>query len=56
VVERRDGTRRLYRANHTEMARIRQFLDEYWTASLGRLAHLVESSEPTNQPTDERNL
>ena len=31
VVERRDGTRRLYRANQPEMDRLRQFLDEYWT-------------------------
>ncbi len=55
VLERRDGTRRLYRANHTEMARIRQFLDEYWTGSLGRLAHLVESTDRSTEPPQERN-
>jgi DNA-binding transcriptional ArsR family regulator len=46
VMERRDGTRRLYRANHAQMDRLRRFLDEYWTASLQRLQDLAESAEP----------
>ncbi len=45
VIERRDGARRLYRANQTEMARLRRFLDEYWTGSLLRLQSLAESAE-----------
>jgi DNA-binding transcriptional ArsR family regulator len=45
VIERRDGTRRLYRANHAEMGRLRRFLDEYWTGSLQRLQDLAESAE-----------
>jgi len=45
VIERRDGTRRLYRANHAEMDRLRQFLDEYWTGSLRRLQDLAELAE-----------
>jgi DNA-binding transcriptional ArsR family regulator len=45
IIERRDGTRRLYRANHSEMDRLRQFLDEYWSDSLQRLQHLAESAE-----------
>jgi DNA-binding transcriptional ArsR family regulator len=45
VIERRDGTRRLYRANHAQMDRLRQFLDEYWTGSLGRLQTLAEAAE-----------
>ena len=45
VIERRDGTRRLYRANQAQMGRLRQFLDEYWTGSLQRLQHLAESAE-----------
>jgi DNA-binding transcriptional ArsR family regulator len=45
VTERRDGTRRLYRADHTQMDRLRQFLDEYWTGSLQRLQDLAESAE-----------
>jgi len=45
VTERRDGTRRFYRANHTQMERLRQFPDEYWTESLQRLQDLAESAE-----------
>jgi DNA-binding transcriptional ArsR family regulator len=45
IIERRDGTRRLYRANHAEMDRLRQFLDEYWTGSLQRLQVLAESAQ-----------
>ena len=45
VRERRDGTRRLYRANHGQMDRLRQFLDEYWTASLRSLQDLAKSAE-----------
>lgn len=45
VHERRDGTRRLYRANHEEMARLRRFLDDFWTASLDRLRDAAEAEE-----------
>jgi DNA-binding transcriptional ArsR family regulator len=45
VIERRDGTRRLYRANHAEMDRLRQFLDEFWTDSLQRLQQLAETAQ-----------
>jgi len=45
VIERRDGTRRLYRANHAEMNRLRRFLDEYWTGSLQRLQDMAESAQ-----------
>ncbi len=45
VTERRDGVRRLYRANHIQMDRLRRFLDEYWSGSLERLKHLAESAE-----------
>jgi DNA-binding transcriptional ArsR family regulator len=45
VIERREGTRRLYRANHEQMDRLRRYLDEYWTGSLQRLQQLAESSE-----------
>jgi DNA-binding transcriptional ArsR family regulator len=46
VTERRDGTRRLYRANTATMAELRAFLDEYWTSGLGRLRDVAEA-EPT---------
>jgi len=52
IIERRDGTRRLYRANHTQMDRLRDFLDEYWTGSLQRLQHLAESAEREKGTTD----
>jgi DNA-binding transcriptional ArsR family regulator len=52
LIERRDGTRRLYRANHAQMDRLRQFLDEYWTGGLQRLQHLAESAERKKGTTD----
>jgi DNA-binding transcriptional ArsR family regulator len=45
ITERRVGTRRLYRANQAEMARIREFLDGHWTESLQRLQSQAESAE-----------
>ena len=45
VLERRDGTRRMYRVNHEEVARLRTFLDDYWTGSLERLRDLSEAAE-----------
>ncbi len=45
VIERRDGTRRLYRANQDEMVRLRRFLEEYWTGSLQQLQSLAEAAE-----------
>ncbi len=52
VTERRDGTRRLYRANHDQMDRLRQFLDGYWTGSLQRLQHVAERAEREKGTTD----
>jgi DNA-binding transcriptional ArsR family regulator len=48
ILERRDGTRRLYRANHAEMARLRSFLDGFWTESLQRLRDLAEAAEQSS--------
>jgi DNA-binding transcriptional ArsR family regulator len=45
VTERRDGTRRLYQADHDEMARLRHFLDRYWTDGLSRLRDAAEAAE-----------
>ena len=45
VVERRDGTRRLYRADHGEMARLRAFLDDFWTDGLDRLREVAEAEQ-----------
>ena len=49
ILERREGTRRLYRANHTEMAKLRSFLDGYWAESLQRLQELAEAAEGTQR-------
>jgi DNA-binding transcriptional ArsR family regulator len=43
--ERRDGTRRLYRADRAEMTRLRTFLADYWTDGLGRLRDVAEAAQ-----------
>jgi len=45
VSERRDGTRRLYRADRDEMKQLRRFLDDYWTSGLERLRDVAESAQ-----------
>src|SRR5690349_5312851 len=45
VTERRDGTRRIYRANTKTMTELRAFLDDYWTSSLERLRDVAEAEE-----------
>jgi DNA-binding transcriptional ArsR family regulator len=52
ITERRDGTRRLYRADHGEMARLRRFLDEYWTDGLLRLRDAAEAAERATAPIE----
>jgi len=43
--ERRDGTRRLYRAEPAALAELRQFLEEFWDARLVALKHAAEQKE-----------
>jgi len=43
VHDRRDGTRRLYSVNKDEVEKLRDFLDSFWSTSLGRLRDLAES-------------
>ncbi len=45
IRERRDGTRRMYRANVDEMARLRTFLDQYWSGGLDRLKTAAEAAQ-----------
>ena len=45
ISERRDGTRRLYLANADELARLRTFLDQYWTGGLERLKTAAEAAQ-----------
>jgi DNA-binding transcriptional ArsR family regulator len=42
LVERRDGTRRLYRARPEGLADLRDFLEGFWTERLGRLKLAAE--------------
>ena len=42
VSERRDGTRRLYRARPEALAELRSFLEEFWDTRLERLKAEVE--------------
>ena len=43
LAERRDGTRRLYRARPEGLAGLRKFLDEMWGSSLDVARRLVEA-------------
>ena len=45
VTERRDGTRRLYRADRNEMKKLRKFLSEFWTSGLERLRDVAEAAQ-----------
>ena len=45
VSERRDGTRRLYKARQEEMRKLRDFLDDYWTTGLERLRDVAETAQ-----------
>ncbi|HEY2834224.1 MAG TPA: metalloregulator ArsR/SmtB family transcription factor [Sporichthyaceae bacterium] len=51
VAERRDGTRRLYRANTDTMADLRAFLDDFWTSGLERLRNVAEAAEDRKRQT-----
>jgi DNA-binding transcriptional ArsR family regulator len=45
VSERRDGTRRMYRARPEGLDEVRGFLDRFWTNSLTRLKAAAEAAE-----------
>jgi DNA-binding transcriptional ArsR family regulator len=45
VTVRRDGTRRLYRANRQALGRLGQVLEQLWTVQLAELAQLAEEAE-----------
>ena len=54
VTERRDGTRRLYRANTDTMAELRAFLDDYWTSGVHRMRDVAEAAETHKRQTKGR--
>ena len=45
VTERRDGTRRLYRARPEGLDGLRAFLEEFWTDRLDDLKHEAEAEQ-----------
>jgi len=45
VSERREGTRRLYRARPETIAEVRRFLEAFWDDGLGRLKAAAEAEE-----------
>jgi DNA-binding transcriptional ArsR family regulator len=45
VRERRQGTRRFYRARPEGLAELRDYLDTFWGEGLGRLRAVVESDQ-----------
>ena len=45
LVERRDGTRRLYRARPEGLDEVRAFLDEFWGDGLERLKTVAEQDQ-----------
>ena len=56
VTERREGTRRLYRARPEGLAELRVFLDAFWTGRLARLREVAEEAETAKRsgPGDSR--
>lgn len=50
--ERRDGTRRLYRAQPEALAGLREFLNEFWTDRLERLKLAAELEQQRRDKRD----
>ncbi|GIH19773.1 transcriptional regulator [Rugosimonospora africana] len=53
LTERREGTRRIYRARSQGLAGLREFLDEMWGDALDTARQLVEAERGLSD-TDER--
>lgn len=45
VSERRDGTRRLYRARPEGLAEVRRFVEDFWDDRLDRLREVAERAQ-----------
>jgi len=52
LAERRDGTRRLYRADPQGLLPVRQFLEELWSTSLDTARGLVEGERGVTTADD----
>ena len=55
VAERRDGTRRLYRARAEGLSDLRVYLDEFWGDGLARLRKAAEIEDGDGTRDAERN-
>jgi DNA-binding transcriptional ArsR family regulator len=53
LTERRDGTRRLYRARPEGLAGLREFLDELWSSALDDARRLVEADRAARERSGE---
>jgi DNA-binding transcriptional ArsR family regulator len=53
VSERRNGTRRLYRARPEGLAEVRSFLEEFWDARLEALKREAEREEKEKHGNDD---
>ncbi len=51
VSERREGTRRLYRANTASISELLTSLDDYWTSGLERLRDVAEAEQTRSRST-----
>ena len=54
VSERRDGTKRLYRARPESIAQLREYLESYWDENLRLLKHAAEQEEQRGNRHDRR--
>jgi DNA-binding transcriptional ArsR family regulator len=55
IVERREGTRRWYRARPEGLEGLREYLDSFWEANLSELKHQAERQERRNARAATRN-
>jgi DNA-binding transcriptional ArsR family regulator len=46
LIERREGTRRLYALRHESLEVVRELLSEFWPDALGQLKRSVEAAHP----------
>ena len=54
VVDRQEGTRRVYRVDPAGLAPVRAYLERFWKKALVAFAEYAESSRPTSQLTRRR--
>jgi DNA-binding transcriptional ArsR family regulator len=55
IVERREGTRRWYRARPEGLEGLREYLESFWDVNLGELKQQAERQERRNARAEGRN-